>query len=107
MDEFKKYFFNTVFSIVTIVAGVCINTLWSKVDTNTSFSISHSQNVKELKQRMDIVEKNYSKMPDVYFTRREMNIFLDNINNKLNQMQNDTNSINQKLEKITDKLYQK
>lgn len=88
--------------------------LWTSVSKHNETLTSHETKIITIEDKMKEMDKDFDKLGDVYVTRRELNIILENIDTKLsnvsmnvNNMQVSTQSINDKLDKLTEKLYQK
>lgn len=112
--EFKKYLFQTIITISLGIIGFIVKGIYVDIKTNTSFSIQHTRDLKTIAERVGILEKNYNSMPDIYITRRELNIILSNIDTKIDNIKYDVNSIgsdvkdiNVKFDKLLEKFYEK
>lgn len=67
------------------------------ISENTYYSKSHHMAIKELKNTIKEIQYEQKSMPDLYVTRREFQIVIDNLNNTLEKN-------NKTLEKLADKL---
>lgn len=112
--EFRKYLFQTIITVTLGIMSFIVKGIYSDVKTNTSFSIQHTRDIKTITERVENLEKNYNSMPDVYVTRRELNIILGNIDTKVDNIKTDVNAIgsdvkdiNNKFDRLMEKIYEK
>lgn len=112
--EFKKYLFQIIITVSLSIISFIVKGIYVDVKTNTSFSIQHTRDINSIKERVGILEKNYNSMPDIYVTRRELNIILSNIDTKVDNIKTDVNSIgsdvkdiNNKFDRLIEKIYEK
>lgn len=96
---------NSIIGVVIAGIGGIFFTAFNSISDNTYFSKQHSKDINDLKEKMKILENTQDKMNDIYVTRRELNIIMNNIENNTNNINNTINSINNKLERLTDKMY--
>lgn len=114
MAELKKYLFNTIYTLALSILGFWVTSIWSDVKSNTSYSISHTKSIKTIEERLNSLENHYDKLPDVYVTRRELNVILgsidtkmDNVKSDVSNISNDMRDINNKFDKLFEKIYEK
>ena len=103
--------------VITLIFGALSafsGWLWSNVSSNSKAIVAYEGKIKTIEDKVNEMNKDFDKLGDVYVTRRELNIILENIDTKLsnvsmnvNNMQVSTQSMNEKLDKLTEKLYQK
>lgn len=114
MTEVKKYLLPIVFGALYSILTWWVSTIWKATDTNTDYSIKHSGDIKNINLKIEGIEKNMERMPDVYVTRRELEIRLQNIDTKIDNIKNDVNNvgadvknIDSKFDKLFEKIYEK
>ena len=103
--------------IITLLIGIIITSIYNKyndISKNNDSILISNEKLEQFDKRITKLEDDNRKLGDVYVTRREFNIILENIDTKLsnvsmnvNNMQVSTQAINEKLDKLTEKLYQK
>lgn len=96
---------NSIIGVIIAGIGGIFFTAFNSINDNTYFSKQHTKDIKELKEKIASLENAHDKMNDIYVTRRELNIIMNNIENNTSNINNTINSINNKLEKLTDKMY--
>ena len=67
------------------------------ISENTYYSKFNHSEIKELKDKIKEIQYEQKSMPDLYVTRREFQIVIDNLNKKLEKS-------NKTLERLADKL---
>lgn len=96
---------NSIIGVIIAGIGGIFFTAFNSISDNTYFSKQHTKDIKEIQKRIDTLENNQNKMSDIYVTRRELNIIMDNIESNTNNINKSINSIDNKLERLTDKIY--
>ena len=93
----------TTFVRNTIIGGVlglvigAIGKNFNDIADNTYFSKLHHQEIENIKKDIRELEYAQKSMPDIYVTRREFQIVIENLNHTLDKN-------NATLEKLADKL---
>lgn len=96
---------NSIIGVIIAGIGGIFFTAFNSISDNTYFSKQHTKEIKEIKEKINTLENNQNKMSDIYVTRRELNIIMDNIESNTNNINKSINSIDNKLERLTDKIY--
>lgn len=87
-------------TLITGAIGLVIGAFgksFSDISDNTYFSKLHHQEIKEIKDAIKEVQREQKSLPDIYVTRREFQIVIENLNSTLEKN-------NATLEKLADKL---
>ena len=96
---------NSIIGVIIAGIGGIFFTGFNQINDNTYYSKQHTKDIKDIQKRIDALENNQNRMSDIYVTRRELNIIMDNIESNTNNINKSINSIDNKLERLTDKIY--
>ena len=107
MQDIKKYLIQGIFALAFGALTWAISSVWNATNKNTYYSIEHNRDIISLNSRVSKLEQNQNILPEVYVTRRELNIILANIEGKVDNVNGEVKNINGKIDKIVEKLYEK
>lgn len=107
MQDVKKYIIQGICALAFAGLTWAISTVWDTTNKNTYYSIEHNKDITSLSARVDKLEQRQNVLPEIYVTRRELNIILSNIEGKVDSVSGEMKNINGKLDKVVEKLYDK
>lgn len=87
-------------TLITGATGLVIGAFgksFSDISDNTHLSKLHHQEIREIKDAIKELQREQKSLPDIYVTRREFQIVIENLNSTLEKN-------NAMLEKLADKL---
>lgn len=105
MQDIKKYFIQGLCALAFAGLTWAISTVWNSTNKNTYYSIEHNKDIISLTSRVNKLEQSQNTLPEIYVTRRELNIILSNIEGKVDSVNGEVKNINGKLDKVVEKLY--
>lgn len=88
--------------VLTLVIGIVISSVYDglkEVKANGKDIVSSETQLEQFDKRITRLEEENRKMSDIYVTRREFNVIVDNLNNTLKRV--DDNIL-----KLTEKFYE-
>lgn len=87
-------------TLITGAIGLVIGAFgksFSDISDNTHFRKLHHKEIQEIKDSIKEIQREQKSLPDIYVTRREFQIIIENLNSTLEKN-------NATLEKLADKL---
>lgn len=87
-------------TIITGAIGLVIGAIgknFSDISETAYYSKLHNREIEEMKEQIKELEREHKSLPDIYVTRREFQIVIENLNNTLEKNNNT-------LEKLAEKL---
>ncbi len=103
--ELKKHLFNTLITVFCAALTWGVRSLWDDTDTNTKNITEYRVQIKTLSDKVDKLESNQNNLPEIYVTRRELNIMLSNIESKVDSTNSEVKIMNNKFDKLIEKMY--
>ncbi len=105
--DLKRIIFNGVAGVLYGILSWGVFALWTDTKHNTEDNIKQSTTLETIENRIDKLENSQSNLPEIYVTRRELNIILSNIESKVDSTNSEVKIMNGKFDKLMEKIYEK